>query len=119
MVGACVECRGPLSGWAGSLVAWLDERGGSPERSARTVRTFARFSSWMPARGLSLTDLDEDLVDEYIGAEQQRSGSKVPAAFQYLPLVRRFFADRGVMVLRGPVVTAMVCRGCWSARCPG
>ena len=48
-------------------------------------------------------DLDEDLVDDYIEAERQRSGSIVPAAFQYLPLVKRFFADQGVMVLRGPV----------------
>jgi hypothetical protein len=35
--------------------------------------------------------------------ERPRSGSLVPAAFQYLPLVRRFFAEQGVAVLRGPV----------------
>jgi site-specific recombinase XerC len=98
-----VECEGPLSGWAGPLVAWLEEHGVCPERSARTVRTFARFSSWMSVRGLSPADLDEDVVDEYIEAERQRSGSQVPAAFQYLPLVKRFFAEQGVMVLRGPV----------------
>jgi site-specific recombinase XerD len=103
MIDACMECGGPLSGWASPLVAWLDDRGVCQERAVRTVRTFARFSSWMSARGLSLTDLDEDLVDEYVGAEQQRSGSMVPAAFQYLPPVKRFFADQGVMVLRGPV----------------
>jgi hypothetical protein len=57
MVDACVECGGPLSGWAGPLVTWLEERGVCPERSARTVRTFARFSSWMSVRGLRLADL--------------------------------------------------------------
>jgi hypothetical protein len=31
------------------------------------------------------------------------SGSKFPAAFQYLPLTKRFLAAQGVLVLRGPV----------------
>jgi site-specific recombinase XerD len=103
MVEVSLESGGPLSSWAGPLVIWLRDRGVCLERSARTVRTFARFSSWMAARELSLADLDEDLVDEYVEAERRRSGSKVPAAFQYLPLVKRFFADQALMVLRGPV----------------
>lgn len=103
MVDARVECRGPVSEWAGPLAAWLDGEGVSAERSVRTMRTFARFSSWMSARGLSSADLSEDVVDEYIAAEQERSGSPTPAAFQYLPLVKRFLAGQGVLVLRGPV----------------
>ena len=103
MVGACVECRGPLSEWAGPLAVWLDDNDVSAERSVRTVRTFARFSSWMSARGLDSADLSEDVIDEYIAAEQERSGSPTPAAFQYLPLVKRFLAGQGVLVLRGPV----------------
>jgi site-specific recombinase XerD len=102
MVSSGVECSGPLSRWAGPLVVWLDNRGVCQERAVRTVRTFARFSSWMSPEGLVLADLDEDLVDEYVEAERRRSGSMVPAAVQYLPLVKRFFAAQGVMVLRGP-----------------
>lgn len=102
MLDSEVECSGPLSGLAEPLVVWLEDRGVCRERAVRTVRTFARFSSWMSTRRLGLGDLDEDLIEEYIEEEKQRSGSMVPAAVQYLPLVMRFFADQGVMV-RGPV----------------
>jgi hypothetical protein len=67
------------------------------------VRTFARFSSWMSVRGVAAADLDEGVVDEYVRAEQVRSGTETPAAFQYMPLVKRFLAERGVFALRGPV----------------
>jgi site-specific recombinase XerD len=103
MVDVEVGFEGPLATWGGTLADWLDERGCASERSARTVRAFARFSAWMSACRLSAADLDEDLVDAYIHAEQQRSGSRTPAAFQYLPVVKRFFAEHGVLVLRGRV----------------
>lgn len=90
----------PVEAWAEALAAWLEATGISVERSLRTVRAFGRFSAWVSSRGLSATDLDEDLVDAYVAAEAARSGSKVTAAAQYLPLVKRFLAAHGVLVLR-------------------
>jgi len=92
---ARARCRAGLS-------SWLPESGCAPGRAVRVLRAFARFSAWMAGCWLSAADLDEDVVDKYIRAEQQRSGSRSPAAFQYLPLARRFLAQQGVLVLRGP-----------------
>jgi site-specific recombinase XerD len=103
MVGVEIECQSPLSDWFERLGDWLDGSGCPPERLARTLRAFARFSSWMSARGLSAADLNEEVLDEYIRAEQRRAGSRTPAAFQYLPLAKRYFAEQGVLALRGPV----------------
>ena len=55
----------------------------------------------MAAGGLTVAELTEDVIDEHIRAEQ-RSGARSPAAVQYLPLVKRFLASRGVLVLRPP-----------------
>jgi site-specific recombinase XerD len=102
MVEGYQECGDLLTECTGLLVRWLERNAVSPGRSVRTVHTFARFSRWVSDRGRHLAEVDEALVDEYIAAEQQRSGSRTPAAAQYLPLVKRFFADRGLMQLRGP-----------------
>ena len=82
------ECEGPLAGWVGPLASWLVFAGCAPGRVRRTVLAFGRLSSWLAERDVGLADLDEDVIDEYILAEQLRSGSKFPAAFQYLPLVK-------------------------------
>lgn len=95
-----------LSIWAEPLQAWLLISEVSAERSRRAMLAFGRLSTWMHGRGLGVEDLSEAVIVEYIALEQQRSGSRVPAAAQYLPLVRRFFASRGVLVLRGPVSRA-------------
>lgn len=90
----------PLAGWAGPLSVWLEEEGYSSERCCRAVRAFARFSAWMADRGLNAADLDIELIEEYICAEQHRSGSRTPAAAQYLGLANRFLAGQRVVVLR-------------------
>ena len=92
-----------MQAWAEPLEAWLRASYISLERSRRAVLAFGRFSVWATGRGLGAGDLDEDLIDEYVRAEQLRSGSKVPAAAQYLPLVKRFLAAQGVLVERPPV----------------
>ncbi len=91
----------PLAGWAGPLSIWLEGQGYAPGRASRTVRAFGRFSAWMADRGLEATDLDGELIEEYIRAEQRRSGSRTPAAAQYLGLANRFLTERGAVVL-GP-----------------
>src|SRR5450830_1709778 len=96
------ECEGPLAGWIGPLASWLVLSGCAPGRARRTVLAFGRLSSWLAGRDVSLADLDEDVIDEHILAEQLRSGSKFPAAFQYLPLAKRFLASQGLVALRGP-----------------
>ena len=96
----------PVEAWAEPLEAWLRASGISEERSRRAVLAFGRFSAWVTGRGLDVEDVDEDVIDAYVGAERQRSGSRVPAAAQYLPLVKRFLAARGVLVLRPPVSRA-------------
>jgi integrase/recombinase XerD len=93
----------PMEAWAEPFGAWLRDSEISEERSRRAVLAFGRFSAWVTGRGLSAEDVDEDVIDEFVGLEQQRSGSRVPAAAQYLPLVKRFLADQGVLVLGGPV----------------
>lgn len=90
----------PLANWASPLSIWLQAQGYALERAGRTVRAFGRFSAWMAERGLGAADLDGKLVEEYVCAEQQRSGSRTPAAAQYLPLAKRFLADQGVVVPR-------------------
>ena len=92
-----------MQAWAEPLEAWLDALEVSEDRSRRAVLALGRFSVWVAGRGLGAGDLDGDLIDEYVRAEQQRSGSKVPAAAQYLPLVKRFLAAQGVLVARPPV----------------
>lgn len=96
------ECEGPLAGWIGPLASWLVFAGCAPGRVRRTVLAFGRLSSWLAERDVGLADLDEDVIDEYILAEQLRSGSKFPAAFQYLPLAKRFLALHQLVVLHGP-----------------
>jgi site-specific recombinase XerD len=97
------DLAGPLLMWIGPLDSWLRQTGCSPERASRAVNAFARLSAWMAARGLGVADLDEDVIDEHIRTERQRSGARSPAAAQYLPLAKRFLASQGVLVLRAPV----------------
>jgi site-specific recombinase XerD len=96
------DFAGPLLMWTGPLESWLQQAGCSPGRARRTVNAFGRLSTWMAARGLTVADLNEDVIDEHIRSERQRSGARSPAAVQYLPLAKRFLAWRGVLVLRGP-----------------
>lgn len=96
----------PSVAWAEPLEAWLSDSGVSEERARRAVLAFGRFSAWMTGQGLGVEDVDEDVIDQYIDLERQRSGSTAPAAAQYLPLVKRFLAARGVLVLRPPVSRA-------------
>jgi site-specific recombinase XerD len=96
------ECEGPLAGWIGPFASWLVSSGCAPGRVRRAVLAFGRLSSWLAERDVGLADLDEDVIDECVLAEQARSGSKFPAAFQYLPLAKRFLASRELVVLRGP-----------------
>lgn len=98
-----VNREDPEEAWAEPLKAWLKGSKISEERSRRAVLAFGRFSAWVTGRGLGAEDVDEDVIDEYIELERQRSGSQVPAAAQYLPLVKRFLAARGVLVRRPPV----------------
>lgn len=98
-----VKRADPCEAWAEPLEAWLRDSAISEERSRRAVLAFARFSVWVTGRGLDAQDVNEDVIDEYVDLERQRSGSRVPAAAQYLPLVKRFLADQGVLVLRPPV----------------
>ncbi|GAA6527991.1 tyrosine-type recombinase/integrase [Intrasporangium sp. DVR] len=92
-----------LEAWAEPLEAWLTDSAISEGRSRRTVLAFSRFSAWVTGRGLGAEDVNEDVIDEYVDLERQRSGSRVPAAAQYLPLVKRFLAAHGVLVLRPPL----------------
>lgn len=114
-----MRCEGPLAVWIGPLVSWLEQTGCAPGRAQRTVRAFARLSSWMASGGWGVADLDEALIADHVRAERERSGSRFPAAFQYLPLAARFLAAQGVLVLsdrksrdRGGVPLRM------PARCP-
>jgi site-specific recombinase XerD len=66
------------------------------------VLAFGRLSSWAAGRGIGLAELTEDVIDEYVALEQIRSGSRFPAAFQYLPAAKRFLASQGVLTLRDP-----------------
>ena len=52
------------------LEAWLDALEVSKERSGRAVLALGRFSVWVAGRGLAAGDLDGDLIDEYVRAEQ-------------------------------------------------
>jgi len=103
-----VRCAGPLAVHVDALHDWLGRSGGLPGRSVRCEHAFARFSSWMARRHLELADLDGDLIDEYVGQEQERTGSRSPAAFQYLPVARRYLVAAGVVRPAAPVSR---CRG--------
>ncbi len=102
-----VRCAGPLAVHMDPLHDWLGRSGCSPGRSVRCEHAFARFSSWMARRHLELADLDGDLIDEYVGQEQERTGGRTPAAFQYLPIARRYLVAAGVM---GPAAPVSRCR---------
>lgn len=52
MVEGYQDFGGPLAGWAGLLVQWLEINAVSSERSVRTVRALAGFSRWISDRGL-------------------------------------------------------------------
>jgi len=87
-----------------ALHDWLGRSGCSAARSVRCERAFTRFSWWMAQRHLELADLDGHVIEEYIGAEQERIGSRTPAAFQYLPIARRYLTEAGVLAPAGPVI---------------
>jgi hypothetical protein len=101
-----VNRASPVESWAEPLEAWLRDSKISEERSRRAVLAFGRFSAWLTGRGLGTEDVDEDVIDNYVELERQRSGSRAPAAAQYLPLVKRFLAARDVLVLHPPVSRA-------------
>ena len=92
-----------LEVWAEPLEAWLRDSRISEGRFLLSVLAFGRFSAWVTGRGLGAEDVDEDVIDAYVALERQRSGSRVLAAAQYLPLVKRFLVAQGVLVLRPPV----------------
>ena len=102
MSGVGGDVQGPLAVFAGPLEFWLASSGWAPGRARRTVLAFGRLSLWAAGRGIGLAEFTEDVIEEYIAAEQSRSGSRFPAAFQYLPAVKRFLASQGVLTLRGP-----------------
>jgi len=89
-----------MEAWAEPSESLLGALQVSEERSRRAVLAFGRFSVWVTGRGLGAGDLDTDLIDQCVRAEQQRSGSRVPAAAQYLPLLKRFPAAQDVLVTR-------------------
>jgi hypothetical protein len=97
-----VRCTGPLAVHTDALHDWLRLGGCSPARSVRCEHAFARFSSWMARRHLELADLHADLINEYVAQEQERTGSRTPAAFQYLPIARRYLVAAGVMSQAAP-----------------
>ena len=97
-----VRCTGPLAVHTDALHDWLRLGGCSPARSVRCEHAFARFSSWMARRHLELADLHADLINEYVAQEQERTGSRTPAAFQYLPIARRYLVAAGVMSPAAP-----------------
>ncbi|MEP7162043.1 MAG: tyrosine-type recombinase/integrase [Dermatophilaceae bacterium] len=103
MAGVDVNRVNPMEAWAEPLEAWLRDSAISKERSRRAVLAFGRFSAWVTGQGLGAEDVNEDVIDQYVDLERQRSGSSVPAAAQYLPLVKRFLVVRGVLALRPPV----------------
>src|SRR5215472_1557536 len=98
-----VRCTGPLAVHMDALRDWLGRSGCSPGRSVRCEHAFARFSSWMARRHLELADLNPGLIDEYVGQEKERTSSRTPAAFQYLPIARRYLVAAGVMRPAAPV----------------
>ena len=108
MTAGFVGSTGPLAVHMDGLHDWLGRSGCSAARSVRCERAFARFSWWMADRHLGLADLDVDVIEEYIGGEQERIGSRTPAAFQYLPIARRYLTEAGVLAPAGPVSR---CRG--------
>jgi integrase/recombinase XerD len=104
MTAGSVRSTGPLAAQMDGLHDWLGRSGCSAARSVRCEDAFTRFSSWMADRHLGLADLDGDVIEEYIGGEQERIGSRTPAAFQYLPIARRYLTEAGVLASAGPVI---------------
>lgn len=93
---------GPLRGWVDRLESWLCRSGCCAERADRIVSTFKRFSAWMEAHGHVVSDVDEDLINVFVAWECRRSQARMPAAVQYMPAVKRFFAGEGIFTLRPP-----------------
>jgi len=104
MTAGSVRCTGPLAVHMDALHDWLRRSGCSAARSVRCEHAFARFSWWMADRGVGLADLDGHVIEQYIGGEQERIGSRTPAAFQYLPIARRYLTEAGVLAPAGPVI---------------
>jgi hypothetical protein len=104
MTAGSVRSTGPLAAQMDGLHDWLGRSGCSAARSVRCEAAFTRFSSWMADRHLGLADLDGDVIEEYIEGEQKRIGSRTPAAFQYLPIARRYLTEAGVLASAGPVI---------------
>src|ERR1700693_736580 len=97
-----VVVGGPLMMWVDPLDSWLGQTGLSPGRVSRTVNAFAGLSSWMADRGLGVADLDEDVIDEHIHAERQRSGARSPAARQGLPVAQKILCLPGCFGVASP-----------------
>lgn len=91
---------GPLLGWEDRLESWLEGCDYCSDSRSRTVSTFKRFSSWLGAQAYAAEDVDEDLIDAFIGFELTRSGVASPSAVQHMPVIKRFFAACGVFTLR-------------------
>jgi hypothetical protein len=92
-------------GWSAGLV--VAAGGVFTERASRAVNAFVRLSAWMAVRGLGVADLDEDVFDEHIRTERQRSGARSPAAAQYLPRIRGDPVCDRIFRSRGPVVPGL------------
>jgi site-specific recombinase XerD len=89
---------GPLAAIGPPYARWVASQPWKESTSQHALRSFFRLSRWLAEERIELPDVDEGVLDVHTAAETARVAN--PAAVQYMPAIKRFFAERRSMVLR-------------------
>lgn len=102
-----VRVSGPLAAYAPSFGKELLRRGYPPERAARHVGLLAGLSRWLEHRGLTVADLTEERVTEFLSQRRAEGYAEVPTVrwamtlFGFLPALS--VVPTAVSAPEGPV----------------
>ena len=88
--------RSPLGPYLDDLALLLHQQGYAPSSIQSYVRTGATFGQWLHAQGYALSELDDTIVQRYVGGLQRYRSGHLPKAAEGLNHLFRFLQHHGV-----------------------
>ena len=100
---ASVRIRGPLLAHAQGFWAELRRQGYAAESAGNQLRLAAHLGLWLQAKGLTLADLREDVVAEFLRSRRRRGYTHYFARRAVAPLLNHL-RQAGVIPMPTPIV---------------